>query len=398
MKKHYICLDTCTWIYIANGTEPVKHLEFIKEELAKDNINVLVPEIVINEWIRNKDKKVHNFTLKLYDDTLISLKRMEKLIGEKSQYQFLGDIFNDNEDSNEDYFKSLIEKFSRKKTEIKEAINKNIQTVEKIFAHENCLIIKVTDEIKLKASELALQRKAPFKSKNSFADALIVLSFIDYVIKYEIEGAKFISYNTEDFCEKEEGNYILHHDLIPLFEETKSEFFHIVGKVLNTIENNIMSDTTLRLIEDMQQDIYDEDDFYPCNECDGNNEGFGNFVDNWYEIEIGNDYDKNHPFSKYTKAIVGNCEWCHSFHIKCPNCNSITSTNEIMIDEKIECEGGCGIIYTLESNQDTYYSGEYEIKIIDHRIRTCQKCGEEFVDVEGNVDVCIKCENEYAYE
>lgn len=29
MMKIYFCLDTCTWIYLANGTEPVKFLQDI---------------------------------------------------------------------------------------------------------------------------------------------------------------------------------------------------------------------------------------------------------------------------------------------------------------------------------------------------------------------------------
>lgn len=397
MEKHYISLDTCTWIYIANGTEPVKHLEFIKDKLDKGNIHVLVSEIVINEWNQNKDKKVHVGTLKFYDDTLTSLKRLDKLIGEKPQYQFFGDIFNDEEDSNKDYLKSLIGKFSRKKSEVEEAINKNIQTVESIFNHENSILIKVNNEIKLKASELALQRKAPFKSKNSFADALILLSFIDYVIRNEIKGAKFISYNTEDFCEKKESNIILHHDLKPLFEETKSEFFHVVGKVLNTIEDNIMSEVTLRLIEDMQQDIFDEDDFYPCNECEGNNDGFGNFVNNWSEQDVINEYESNHENSKFQEIITGHCDWCNSLHVKCPMCDQITSISVHDYDEKVECNGGCGLIFFVESS-DEYYTEDYAIKIIDHRMEKCQKCGEEFINEEGNIDICVKCENEYAYE
>lgn len=209
-------------------------------------------------------------------------------------------------------------------------------------------------------------------------------------------GAKFISYNTEDFCLKNNGKTTLHPDLTPFFEDTKSEFYKIVGEVLNTIEKNIVSEETLHLIQARQQDFFDDD--YACEECDGNRDGYGNIVSYWYETNIINEYDESHENHKYSTAFAGNCEWCNSLHIKCPKCNSITPLSEYRFDEEVECEGGCGIIFYVESDPSHHNIGDYEIKIIDHRIEECSACGEGFIDDGEQTGICKKCNEEYGTE
>ena len=54
--KIYFCLDTCTWIYLANGTEPVKFLQDIQDLLNQGRLCIILPQIVEEEWNRNKDK------------------------------------------------------------------------------------------------------------------------------------------------------------------------------------------------------------------------------------------------------------------------------------------------------------------------------------------------------
>ncbi|RYX87541.1 hypothetical protein EON73_01205 [bacterium] len=81
---HYLTLDTNTWIYLANGTEPVRLLTFIKQEMDKKNITLLLPEIVVKEWDKNKDKAVKQGGLKHYKDVNEALDRIQKLLGDKS--------------------------------------------------------------------------------------------------------------------------------------------------------------------------------------------------------------------------------------------------------------------------------------------------------------------------
>ncbi|MBE7635183.1 DUF4935 domain-containing protein [Tenacibaculum finnmarkense genomovar ulcerans] len=387
---NYISLDTCTWIYIVNGTEPVSHLNFIKKELDKGNLRLILPNIVIDEWNRHKNDTVKKGVLIFFKETLHSLKRLSKLVGEELEEPFWAFLSEKKEEG--ENFKGLISKFESKKEQIEKSIKSNIETVETIFKHSNTIVVEETDIIKLKASDLAISKKAPFIKKNSFADAIIVLSFIEYVKENNIEGAKFISYNTDDFCKKENGKTELHPDLIPFFKDTNSEFYKIVGEVLNTIKENIVSEETLQLIKDRQEDIFKDD--HTCEECDGNREGYGNIVTYWDEIDIVNNYDNTHENCKYVSASVGSCEWCSSLHIKCPKCNSVTCLPENNFNENNECEGSCGITYLVDTSEDFEYIGERTIKIIDHRVVKCANCNDDFID-ENCIEICEKCEEEY---
>jgi len=393
MNINYIALDTCTWIYIVNGTEPVSHLLFIKNELEKGNLKLILPRMVIIEWDKHKNETVKKGTLKFFKDTISSLKRLSKLIGAESKESFW--LFQNEDEKKEDYFKDLFEKFKKKKNQIEDAVKINIETVEEIFKHKNTIIVEESDKIKLMSSDLALSNKAPFIKKNSFADAVILMSFITYVKKEKIIGAKFISYNTEDFCKKENGRTSLHPDLVPFFNETKSEFYKIVGEALNSIEENIVSVETLQLIKRRQEEIFDED--YTCEECDGNREGYGNIITFWNDTEINNEYDNSHENHKFHTALTGNCEWCNSLHIRCPKCDSVTSLAEYRFDENIECEGGCGLIFYVDTSNDVEYIGEHEIILIDHRVEKCAECGKDFIDL-NKTELCDACEKRYNEE
>lgn len=144
-------------------------------------------------------------------------------------------------------------------------------------------------------------------------------------------------------------------------------------------------------------DFYDDEediDFCTCEECSGNKDEMGNGVSFYNNIEITNEYDVKHPNHKYQYAISGNCDWCNTLHIKCPKCDIVNSFSEYKNDQNIECEGGCGLIFNKDTNDDFENIGEFQLKIIDHRKNKCSNCGETFIDKNGG-DICDECEEKY---
>lgn len=139
-------------------------------------------------------------------------------------------LFDEKDDK--DYFKEITQKFKDKRKEVEDAIVENINLIDELFKHPTTIIITVENDIILKAGKFALEKKAPFLRKNSFADALIFFSFIKYVKTNGISGALFISYNTDDFCEKEKSKRDIHPDLEPDLKESESKFYTIVGVLI----------------------------------------------------------------------------------------------------------------------------------------------------------------------
>jgi ferritin len=408
---HYLTLDTNTWIYLANGTEPARLLTFIKHEMDKHNITILLPEIVINEWEKNKDKAVKQGGLKHYKDVNEALERIQKLLGDKGDKDYFNFLLEGKEEK--DYFTDFVSKFKGKKKEIEDAIADNIKLIDDLFKHKSTVVIKIKNEIFIKAGQFALEKKAPFRNRNSFADALIVFSFLDFVKIQAIEGALFISYNTDDFCEKHNGEKYLHPDLDPEFAISKSNFYKIVGEALNTIEKDIISKEELEFIKEQQEEAERERDIEYCQVCYELNDRYNEvyfgrpqvLVDeriglkyanpNQIELKFAKGLAKAEPEKHYDKIQVGHCSWCNTEHFICVNCGSLNAVWDTEYSKRKECEG-CELAYLVDLANDHDHIGEPEYRILKDT-ETCEKCGNEFENDGSGSNICENCEDEYAY-
>ena len=404
---HYITLDTNTWIYLANGTEPVKLLQYLDKEVKNGNIKIILPDVVLAEWETNKEKNVRQGSLKHFAEIKDALDRLLKLLGDKGERNILN-YFLDEKDK-KDYFKDFISRFEQKRKEIDEAVLENIKLIDNLFLNHAINLVS-SECIYKKAGDFALQKKAPFKTKNSFADALILFSFLDYVTTKGIENAKFVTYNTDDFCEKKDGKKYLHSDLVSEFENAKSKFYKIVGEALKTIEDDLISKEELSLIEEMQNEENWSYDPEFCEVCSDSNDrlneiSFGRpveLVDERVKV-IANkdqlifDFAKNLVVPKTsttpTSIEVGHCDWCNTEHFKCVNCGAINAVWQDEYNKRKECEG-CGLNYFIKVTFDRKGFEQEEVYIIPKDTETCQKCGEEFNKEDITENICYNCEDE----
>ncbi|MBA3986402.1 MAG: hypothetical protein H0X63_07500 [Flavobacteriales bacterium] len=70
---------------------------------------------------------------------------------------------------------------------------------------------------------------------------------------------------------------------------------------------------------------------------------------------------------------------------------------ETEFDKQKECEGGCGLIFIVDTSDDHDHIGEFSLKLIDHRIEECRCCGQEFISSDS-ADMCKECERKYGEE
>jgi hypothetical protein len=409
---HYLTLDTNTWINLANGTEPVRLLKYIKKEAEKGNITIILPEIIIKEWDKNKENAVKLGSIKHFNDITLSLKRILKLLGEKGERDILSFLLDEND--NKEYFKDFIDNFKRKKKEVEDAISDNIKLIDVLFKHKSTIVLKTTDEVFIKAGQFALEKKAPFKNKNSFADAIIVFSFLAFVRDNKIEEALFITYNTSDFCEKKEGKNYLHPDLVNEFKTTKSNFYTIVGEAINTLEQDIVSKEELEWIKEMRKLAELGKDIEYCEVCHAINakssevyfgrphpliderKGLIHNNPKQLELEFAKDLPKS-MLKNYPETIdVGHCSWCNTEHFKCVYCGTLNAVWDRNYDERKECLG-CGLPYYIDTSSDWKGTGEgYLYRIIEDN-EICEKCGSEFKPNSSGINLCQTCEDDYNF-
>jgi hypothetical protein len=229
----YLILDTNNWIYLANGLDPIsnKHYDDLHYELLrslkelKDNnqVQVMVNEIIITEWNRNKEHcntKIKKLKQKLADKDN-AFKEIEKYTK--------GDI------------KQLKEEFIQS---IEKEIKQNeahIQNVED-FIFNDCVRVEISQEIKLKIFDLSINNQAPFHNKkNNVGDAAILLSAVEYLKNRQDPfgyHAFFISNNIEEYTDGKNSKDF-HPQLTPLLNGVNIQFERILPAALNISKNII---------------------------------------------------------------------------------------------------------------------------------------------------------------
>lgn len=159
----YIALDTNTWIYLANGTEPARLLHQIKQQVNTSEIAVLLPTIVKDEWDKHKNGTVKKESLKSFNNSLKDIEKTLKHLGDKDNALrfLLGDK------SDKDELKELINKFKERKNEIENVIEENIQIIDEIF-RTKAIVINIADHIYVKAGNFALEKKSTFRNEKQF--------------------------------------------------------------------------------------------------------------------------------------------------------------------------------------------------------------------------------------
>jgi PIN domain len=322
-----LILDTNSWIYLSNGFNPdtlrndeESHFQIAKwilERIENGKCRIFSNYIIKIEWNRNKEKT--NVLIIRYED---ELKKKSNELKKKRK--------------SSDYLK-FAKEFRNIENEIKDKISKNkihIHTIEGIL--NNSIEIPVNDKQKLKAVDLAINKKPPFHQKdNSVADAIIFLSTIDYFYydeEFYIDDTIFISNNTSDFSESV-TNKELHPELAKMLRDKPIVFETNLAKALSLGDE---------IIAKYQKYIdYLNRDCIGClMNCKGVEYGmaeveFNDFVEIEIEksgykytpeqllLNFGENYkitaDELKAIEKrnYIRVEIGECDFCNATHIRC---------------------------------------------------------------------------------
>ncbi len=226
-----LILDTNIWIYLAKGEHPFVFEKLLEKHRNKE-IEFLVSSIQIDEWKRNKP-------------TIL------KQIGDAIQFQVqnahtISEYLNGEEKV---AFVKILENFKNNKDLILSSAEKRFSIIEDIITNKSA-IAKVTEIEKIEVADWAIEKKAPFhRNKNSYADALILLSAVKFIKQNSphtspylgktneiiVPDSVFVSYNSDDFSKDIKGpdKDIVHPDLAPLLDSVQMKFERNIGKILS---------------------------------------------------------------------------------------------------------------------------------------------------------------------
>lgn len=331
----YLCCDTNIWINISNGFEPPRLLNKLFEEIQNGNITLLLPEIIVTEWNRNKEKFIIEQTQKTTKNQISSLKKLNEFLERnENDLLFLWDKLTRKElhgiDKVNVKIEDLINVLKEHKTEITDRARKNIETVENIFAHNNTITLPTDALSSLTVIKFATEKKFPFENeKNNFADCLIFYQFINYLKDNNIEKAHFVSSNKNDFFPKGELHELLQNEI----NSTNSFFYKSLSEALNTsLEEELVNQDELRRIEELSKKTlytcvscnnrtYNKEENY-CHVCNFDGSLAGEFIDctrcgesNSVIFDHLNIADNNNMMNGFCLNCSENC-----IVYKCPVC------------------------------------------------------------------------------
>lgn len=233
---YHLTLDTCIWIYLAE--EKYEGALSQLEKLVNDRkVALLIPEQVQNEWNNGKSDLIRDHFKDSIKGTIKNAKGLSNYLNDEER-DILTQLINRVEDKKEEYGE--------------EKANKNISRVEELIRMGT--VCPTTSDNKIKATEMALAKKAPIHKKNSVGDALIILSTIDYLKNQGISNAFFVSGNTKEFGA--ENPTILHSDLTELFDSVGLQYSINVKEVFKTIDQLIVSDEEVKQVEEINREMY----------------------------------------------------------------------------------------------------------------------------------------------
>ena len=220
-----LLLDTCVWLDLAKSRSE-KLLDFLEYYVEENLVNLLVPEIVLTEFERNKDRIINDNV---------------KALG--NQIDKITDIIIAHESKDvRDEMTIRLTDLKHKIPRISESISSSVEKIEKLFSTAE--ILYANNEIKLKAVDRGMNKVAPFHlSKNSIADAIILEIFIDYKINNNNFPLMFITHNKSDFSTKNGNQKFPHEDFEDLFDSINIYYFINLAEALNTIDPEIFAKT-----------------------------------------------------------------------------------------------------------------------------------------------------------
>lgn len=214
-----LILDTNIWINYIAQDNPSGIFEKIKNFIDNGEINLLSNEIIIEEWRRNKEKTVRNISNEI--------KALAKNIKDFKEF------IPDSEISN---FKDVVNHYKSSEEKRLELAQIRYKEIEKLLTDSDQT--PITNEMKLKVVDWALEKRAPFTVKgNSVGDALILLSAAEFRIKSNRTSPNgfFVTFNHTDYASKDDKDEI-HQDLTNLLEKSNLMYKREIGEVMHLAE------------------------------------------------------------------------------------------------------------------------------------------------------------------
>lgn len=221
-----LLVDTCVWLDLAKDYRERPVISALEDLVASGEIELIVPQQVLDEFDRNKARIVGDARRGLQSHFRLVRQAVNQFGIDEHKAELLAGL-------NEVDHQITVEG---------DAVGGSIERIEKLLRHQPA--IETSDAIKQRVTDRALAKLAPYhRSNNSVGDAIIVEMYADTVSTASTHApCAFITHNTKDFSEVNGDLRLPHHDLAYLFEQQRSTYWTSMVGFLKDLNPDVLGE------------------------------------------------------------------------------------------------------------------------------------------------------------
>ena len=232
-----ILIDTCVWFDIAKDYQQQAILSALEELIRRGEVALILPRTVVDEFGRNKARIIEESSRSLSS----TLKRVKEAVTKFGDPRKKAAVLRE------------LNEVDHRLPALGEAAVETLGRIEKIFSATP--IVEISDTVKLRAAQRAIDKRAPFhRQRNGIDDAILIEVYADAVAAKpsRVSRFAFVTHNVKDFSHPNGNNKLPHPDIAVLFSRVKSLYFITLGKALRRVEPEQFADLMI------EQEWHDE--------------------------------------------------------------------------------------------------------------------------------------------
>jgi hypothetical protein len=169
-----LLIDTCVWLDLAKDYQQQAILAALEELIHQGSTALILPRTVVDEFARNKARVIEESSRSL-SSTLKRVKEAVEKFGDPRKRNAVLRQLND---------------VDHRLPTRGEAAADTVGRIEKLFAHTS--VIEISDAVKLRAAQRAMDKRAPFhRQRNGIDDAILIEVYADAVGAKASPGGRF---------------------------------------------------------------------------------------------------------------------------------------------------------------------------------------------------------------
>jgi hypothetical protein len=225
-----ILIDTCVWLDLAKDYKQQALLGALEQLTRQGSMALILPRTIVDEFGRNKARIVEESSRSL-SGTLKRVKEVVSKFGDPRQKRMVLRQLDD---------------VDHRLPVLSGAAVETVERVERLFGQAT--VIEISDAVKLRAAQRAIDKVAPFhRQRNGIDDAILIETYLEVVGGKVPRGTRFafVTHNTKDFSCPNASTKFPHSDIAPAFSRVRSLYFTTLGEAIRRLAPDQFADMVI---------------------------------------------------------------------------------------------------------------------------------------------------------